>query len=83
MFKKPQLLILTGLCFLAIYLIIQTLFQSSVLDVTAIENGIEVMAYCFVERQLLFTILSTCLLSFILGIFWGEYFTLKYPAKKE
>lgn len=83
MLKKGQLFILTGIAILGVWLIIQSLFQNASLEVPIIQNGIEVMVFCFVKHQILFAILPICVIALLLGIFWGEYLTLKYPAKKE
>ena len=83
MFKKYQLLILSGLILTAIYLVIFTLFKSSVFDATGVENRIEVMVYCFVKSQIITVLVITLFLSFTLGLFWGDFLTLKYHIKKS
>jgi len=83
MFKKYQMVILTVLIPLVIYKIISLLFESSVIDAIVVENGIEVMAYCFIKSKIMTAFAITFILSFFLGILWGDYLTSKYYIKNS
>ena len=61
MFKKYQMVILTVLIPLVIYKIISLLFESSVIDAIVVENGIEVMAYCFIKSKIMTSFAITIL----------------------
>jgi len=60
--KKPGIIPVTLLVFIAFYLLTHFFFKAAVLDATAVEDGITVVAYCFLERQLIFFF---CVISFL------------------
>lgn len=83
MYKLVQLIIITGFCLFASCFLFFHIPYASVADAIVILDGVEKTAYCFLESQIIEILVWFCLMFLFLGVFWGEFLTLKYPAKKS
>lgn len=78
--KNSGIIILTLLVFFAFYLLTHFLFKAAVMDATVVEDGVSVVAYCFLQRQLIFFFCIISMLFFGLGAIWGDFLSTNNNA---